>query len=202
VAVNRSTLKYVSLAVMVLVLGAALRSIDALANTQVWHWSLGDVVGWASFTVAAATGAFLAGEVATRPDYRLLGSPGLSRLGGVILLGIALWLLHAAVKPVLVSDFTGIAQKTVAFGIVALAAYAVWVAYSGFDEIAAAIHSRAAPAVARASSPAPSSGAAAPGPMQPRAATDAFCGKCGAPIQAGNLYCGRCGAVRPDVAAE
>jgi hypothetical protein len=188
VAVNRSTLKYVSLAVMVLVLGAALRSIDALANTQVWHWSLGDVVGWASFTVAAATGAFLAGEVATRPDYRLLGSPGLSRLGGVILLGLALWLLHAAVKPVLVSDFAGIAQKTVAFGIVALAAYAVWVAYRGFDEIAAAIHSRAAPA--------------APGLVQPRAATDAFCGKCGAPIQAGNLYCGRCGAVRPDVAAE
>jgi hypothetical protein len=200
VAVNRSTLKYVSLSVMVLVLGAALRSIDALANTPVWHWSLGDIIGWASFTVAAATAAFLGGDVATGPDHRLLGSSGLSRLAGVILLGVALWLLHGAVKPVLVSDFAGIEQKTLAFGIVALATYAVWVAYHGFDEIAAAIGDRAAAAGTR--------GDTAPAPLAPPAAgaasppAAAFCGKCGAPIPTGNRFCGRCGAVRPDVAAQ
>jgi hypothetical protein len=185
--VDRSTLKSVSLAVIVLVVGIALRSVDALKNTQAWLWSLGDLVSWASFTFAAATAAHLAGETA-EATHPVRGSAALARLLGVAVFGVALWLLLTAVKSVVVSAWSGNVQKVFAFGLVALAAYAVFVAHRGFDEIAAAL----APA-RHAGGPARTPASPA---TEPRGSAPAFCGKCGAAIPGENQFCGRCGTPR------
>jgi hypothetical protein len=142
--------------------------------------------------VAAATAAFVAGEIGAKSQRPLLGSPSLARVVAVVVFGVALWLLRIALKDVLVHDWTSIATKVFAFGIVVLAGYAIWITYRGFDEIAAALGPRAA-AAARVVAVPPAN----PPPQPPPAGTAAFCGKCGAPIPADNRFCGRCGAARP-----
>ena len=184
-------MKSVSLAVIVVVVLVALRSIDVLGTTQAWRWSLGDLVSWAAFTFAAATAAHLAGGLAdaARP---VKGSAALARLIAVAVFGVALWLLLTAVKPVIVSAWSGTAQKVFAFGIVALAGYAIFIAHRGFDEIAAALAParRAGGTAPTAASPTP------PSVTQPRTSAPTYCGKCGAVIPGENQFCGRCGTPR------
>ena len=189
---GRATLKNVVLAVIVVLIGVILRSIDALASTQVWKWSLGQLVGWLAFTVAAATAAYVAGEVGRASKTPLLGSPHLARVVAVVVFGVALWLLRIALKDVLIQDWAGIAAKVFAFAVVALAIYAVWVTYRGFDEIASVLGPRAAAAARVAAVP------PAKPPAAPTTGAGAFCGKCGASIPPDNRFCDRCGAARPE----
>ena len=197
---NRAILKNITFAVIVVIVGVVLRSIDTLSQERIWRWSLGDLVGWASFTAAAAIAAYLAGEVGSRQNRPVLNSPALSRLLAIVALGVGLWLLQTAVKPVITSAWVDIEQKVFAFGIVALAGYALWVAHQGFDEIARAL-APARPQAGVAQTHAPTippaqaramvaEGRATP-PAPAQAATQ--CPRCGATNPGGQRFCGTCG---------
>jgi len=188
---NRTILKNITFAVIVVIVGVVLRSIDTLSLTRVWRWSLGDVVAWGSFTAAAAIAAYLAGEIGAPEGRPVLGSRALSRILGIVAFGAGMWLLHTAVKPVTTSAWLPIVQKIFAFGIVALAAYALWLAHQGFDEIARALAPVRPSAVATPQAP-PAASRAAP-PSQQAVA----CPQCGSTVPAGQRFCGTCGTSLP-----
>ncbi len=188
---DRSILKNVTFAVIVVVVGIVLRSIDSLSQTRIWRWSLGDLVAWASFTTAAAIAAYLAGHVGGRERPPVLGSAALSRILGLVALGVSLWLLNTAIHPVTTGDWLPIIQKVFAFSIVALAGYALWVAHSGFDEIARAL----APVRPGGLGPAESRPESATAPRA-AVAQPVFCTTCGKVIPADQKFCGSCGTAR------
>ena len=192
---NRTILKNITFAVVVVIVGVVLRSIDTLALTRAWRWPLGDVVGWASFTAAAAMAAYLAGELGSSDNRPVLGSPALSRILAIVALGVSLWLLNSAIRPVMAQGWLPLSQKIFAFGVVALAAYALWVAHQGFDELARAL----APArPAGIQQPRPSAA-----PTQPEArsagATQVHCPRCGAAMSSSMRFCGSCGTSLPAI---
>ncbi len=205
---DRSVLKNITFAVIVVIVGVVLRSIDTLSQTRLWRWSLGDFVAWASFTAAAAIAAHMAGEIGSRTARPVLGSAALSRILGVVALGISLWLLHTAVRPVTTSDWVPIIQKVFAFSIVALAGYALWLAHQGFDEIARALApvrpAGARPSAAGAAAPAAPAAPAGPGVAGPAPGglPAAFCAVCGGRIPEGQRFCGSCGRERQPVQGD
>lgn len=192
---NRTILKNITFAVVVVIVGVVLRSIDTLALTRAWRWSLGDVVGWASFTAAAAMAAYLAGELGGGGNRPVLGSPALSRILAIVAFGVSLWLLNSAIRPVMADGWLPLSQKIFAFGVVALAGYALWVAHQGFDELA------------RALAPAKPAGIQQPrasaAPTQPdaRSASPAqvHCPRCGAAMSSSMRFCGSCGSSLPAI---
>jgi hypothetical protein len=187
--------KNLVLALAILAAGWLLRSVDSISAIQLAKWSLGQLISWSSFSIVGVMAAATAPVVGSTLSRPVLQSVGASRLAGAALVGLALWMLSLGAKSVLVAAWLPTLQKTLAVATVAIVGYAVWVLYTRFEDVSAAIR-RLGPAATPSAAVHPLPQVAASSAPAP-ALDSAFCGKCGAAVPSSNPFCGRCGAAVP-----
>jgi hypothetical protein len=179
-------IKTIVVVVLILVAGAVLRSVGVVQDTELWYWSLTDLVEFAMFTAAAVMIGVFAAQLPMQRGAFFFRSAAVAPLLQAVLAALIVWFIYLAANPVLLQDWLGILNAAFAVVMVAIAGYLVWRVYTGFDVMAAELRQArqsAAPATAPPSTP-PSPPSAAP----------TTCPQCGATVAAGKKFCGDCGA--------
>lgn len=178
---NTQIIRHAVLMAAVLAVGLLLTSMEMIRRVDAGRWSLDVLVGFTAFTLAAMIAVTLAQTFQSPHGKFTVRSSVLARALAAVFYGLTAWLLTMAVGDVLVPAWVKFLEGAFAVVILALAAYVLWIVFSGFDEIAHAVKS--VPSVAQAPGPTPE-------------ASPAHCTQCGAAFQSGQKFCGACGAPR------
>lgn len=184
-----AAIKYGVLLVIVLVAGSLIATLDVVGGVSVAYWRLSELLLFATYTFCAMLA--VSASIGLREPARTPGRTMAGRLMGVAAVGLGGYLLFLGVREVFEARFLRAVEVAFVVGLVGVVIHAIWVLFSGFDDLAAALRGAGA-----AAPPAPpgSPVESPPQPAPPPPPRDAACAACGAVLAATQRFCSECGA--------